>query len=121
MIIAKTEILSNEVMNKCKSKGIEAYTLKNSKANCIAFCSNDRKRREFEVTFLKDAKFRISTRFTGYEKVMINEGDRFFIDNDPDGRRKRFNVNLDSAYAVNKLLIKMLDFGFSEDHETQHI
>lgn len=31
MIIAKIEILSNEVMNKCKSKGIEAYTLKKSK------------------------------------------------------------------------------------------
>ena len=52
---------------------------------------------------------------------MSNEVGRFFIDNDPDGRRKRFNVNLDSDYAVNKLLIKMLDFGFSEDPETQHI
>ena len=48
------EILSNEVLSKCKSKGIEVYTLNKSKANTIAFTTNYRRRREFEITFLRD-------------------------------------------------------------------
>ena len=71
MINARIEILSKEVLSKCKSKGIEVYTLKKSKANTIAFTSNYRRRREFEITFLKDSKYRISTRFLGYKKAML--------------------------------------------------
>ena len=112
MINARMEILNNAVMEKCKSKNIEARVLKNSKANCIAFCSNNRKRREFEITFLKDGIYRISTRFTGYMKVLMKE--RSLIEDvDPDGRRKKYNVTLDTEVAVNKLILEMLDTGFS--------
>ena len=114
MINARMEILNNEVLDKCKSKGIEVYALKKSKSNCISFSTNNRKRREFEITFLKDSKYRISTRFTGYKKVMIENSTNFFVDEDPDGRRKRFNVNLDNEEAVNDMVLRMLEKGFSE-------
>lgn len=120
MINARMEILNNAVMEKCKSKNIEARVLKNSKANCIAFCSNNRKRREFEITFLKDGIYRISTRFTGYMKVLMKE--RSFIEDvDPDGRRKKYNVTLDTEVAVNKLILEMLDTGFSVDPEVHYV
>lgn len=120
MIYARMEILNNEVLEKCKSKNIEARVLNNSKANCIAFCSNNRKRREFEITFLKDAEYRISTRFTGYMKVLMNENS-YIEDVDPDGRRRKYNVTLDTEMAVNKLILKMLDTGFSVDPEVRYV
>ena len=120
MINARIEILSEEVLSKCKSKGIEVYTLKKSKANTIAFTSNYRRRREFEITFLKDSKYRISTRFLGYKKAMLEIEHSVFEDNDPDGRRKRFNVDLYDEGAVNRMIWNMLEHGFSELPVTQH-
>ena len=115
MIYARLDILNDEVLKNCKDRGIEAYTLKKSMANCIAFSSNNRKRREFELTFLKDDNFKVSTRFTGYKLVMMNEKGRYYEDNDPDGRRKRFNAKLNSEAAVNELILKMLELGFSKE------
>ena len=37
-----------------------------------------------------------------------------FVDHDPDGRRIRANVNLDTVGAVNRLVSDMLEYGFSE-------
>ena len=112
-------ILSKEVLNKCKEKGIEVYTLNKSKANTIAFSTNNRRRREFEITFLKDLKYRISTRFVGYKKAMVESGNSVFEDNDPDGRRKRFNVTLTNEVAVNRMIKDMLEYGFSDTPDTQ--
>ena len=120
MIIANMEILTKEVLDKCTSRNVEAYTLKNSKANTIAFSTNNRRRREFEITFLKDACYRVSTRFLGYKSVMAKGDEEFFVDNDPDGRRKKFNVNLDTVGAVNKLILDMLENGFSETPDVQY-
>ena len=39
MTEAKISIVSKEVLNKCKARNIEVYTLENSKANIIAFSS----------------------------------------------------------------------------------
>ena len=114
MIIAKMEILTKEVLNKCKARNIEVYALKNSKANTIAFSTNNRRRRELEITFLKDACYRTSTRFLGYKSVMAKSDGDFFVDNDPDGKRKKFNINLDTIGAVNRLILDMLENGFSE-------
>lgn len=119
MINARMEILSNEVLSKCKSKGIEVYTLKKSKANTIAFTTNYRRRREFEITFLRDSKYRISTRFLGYKKAMMERSNSVFEDNDPDGRRKRFNVDLHDEATVNRMIWNMLEHGFSELPVTQ--
>ena len=120
MVNARMEILSNEALSKCKAKGIEVYILKNSKANTIAFSTNDRKRREFEVTFFKDSKYRVSTRFLGYKKAMMESGVRVFEDNDPDGRRIRFNANLLDEETLNMVIANMLDSGFSEKPNVQH-
>ena len=114
MINARMEILSDEALNKCIANGIEVYTLKRSKANTIAFSTNYRRRREFEVTFLKDSKYRISTRFLGYKEAIKESYPNVFEDNDPDGRRKRFNVNLPDEEAVNQMILNMLEKGFSE-------
>ena len=119
MINARIEILSKEVLSKCKSKGIEVYTLKKSKANTIAFTTNYRRRREFEITFLKDSKYRISTRFLGYKKAMMERSNSVFEDNDPDGRRKRFNVDLYDEGAVNRMIWNMLEHGYSEIPDVQ--
>lgn len=119
MINAQMGILSKEVLIKCKEKGIEVYPLKKSKANTIAFSTNNRRRREFEITFLKDYKYRISTRFTGYKKAMLESGYSVFEDNDPDGRRKRYNVNLSDEAAVNRMILDMLEYGFSDTPDTQ--
>ena len=111
---------NTKVLSKCKSKGIEVYTLKKSKANTIAFTSNYRRRREFEITLLKDSKYRISTRFLGYKKAMMERSNSVFEDNDPDGRRKRFNVDLHDEATVNRMIWNMLEHGFSELPVTQH-
>ena len=51
MINARIEILSKEVLSKCKSKGIEVYTLKKSKSNTIAFTPQiTGEGGEFEIT-----------------------------------------------------------------------
>ena len=119
MINARMEILNTEVLDICKSKCIEVYALQKSKANCIAFSTNNRKRREFEITFLKDSKYRISTRFLGYKKVMVERSTNFFADDDPDGRRKRFNVSLNNEEAVNDMVLRMMEQGFSENPDVQ--
>lgn len=115
MIKARMEILTTEVLNKCKDNDIEVYALKRGKANCIAFTSNNRRRREFEITFLKDSKYRISTRFLGYRKVMADSNVNVIVDNDPDGRRIRYSVYLCDEDAVNRMLLNMLAYGFSQD------
>ena len=114
MTEAKISIVSKEVLNKCKARNIEVYTLEKSKANTIAFSSNNRRRREFEITFLKDAEYRVSTRFQGYKTIMEKSDGNCFVDHDPDGRRMRANVNLDTVGAVNRLVSDMLEYGFSE-------
>ena len=43
----------------------------------------------------------------------------FFTDDDPDGRRKRFNIVLDEKDAVNRLLMRMLEYGFDDMPEVQ--
>jgi len=114
MINARMEILSEEVLSKCKAKGIEVYVLKKSKANTIAFSTNCRRRREFEITFLKDSKYRISTRFLGYKKVMMESMPHFSVFDVPDEGRIRSNVNLPNKDMVNRLILNMLESGFSE-------
>ena len=121
MINAKMELLRKDVLIKSRSLGIEAYVLKNSKANCIAFTSDNRKRREFEITFLKESRYRVSTRFVGYKRVMINSGADYFEDNDPDGKRKRFNVNLAAADKLNQLIMNMLTDGFYEMPDVERL
>lgn len=119
MINARMEIVRKDVLNKCKAKYIEVYILKNSKANCISFSTNSRRRREFEITFLKDSQYRISTRFLGYKNVMMESGADFFEDSDPDGRRKRFNVNLHDEDLLNQMIINMLEYGFSDKPDVE--
>ena len=113
MTEAKISIVNKEVLNKCKARNIEVYTLENSKAYTIAFSSNNRRRREFEITFLKDAEYRVSTRFQGYKTIMEKSDGNCFVDHDPDERRIRANVNLDTMGAVNRLVSDMLEYGFS--------
>ena len=60
-----------------------------------------------------------STRFTGYKKAMLESGYSVFGDNDPDGRRKRYNVNLSDEAAVNRMILDMLEYGFSDTPDTQ--
>ena len=119
MINARMDVLNDEVIQKCRSRNIEVRILKNSKANCMVFTTNNRTRREFEVTFLKGSHFRISSRFLGYKKVMMSDDADFFTDDDPDGRRKRFNIVLDEKDAVNRLLMRMLEYGFDDIPEVQ--
>lgn len=119
MINARIEVLSQKVLEKSRAKNIEVYTLKNSKANCIAFSSVDRRRREFEITFLKNSHYRVSTRFLGYLNVMEAKNLEIISDNDPDGRRKRFSVILTDENAVNRLVYDMLEKGYSKEPVVQ--
>ena len=86
----------------------------NQKIQFSCSSSNNRRRREFEITFLKDAEYRVSTRFQGYKTIMEKSDGNCFVDHDPDGRRIRANVNLDTVGAVNRLVSDMLEYGFSE-------
>ena len=113
MINADLTILSKDVLRACETLNIEIRVLNNSKANCIAFTAKNRKRREFEITFLKNSFFRISTRFIGYKSVFERLGYDVMSDNDPDGRRKRFNIHLSEKDEINILIIEMLKDGFS--------
>ena len=51
---------------------------------------------------------------------MMERSNSVFEDNDPDGRRKRFNVDLHDEATVNRMIWNMLEHGFSELPVTQH-
>lgn len=121
MKLADLNVIDKEVRNKCSSTGIDTYALNNSKANTIAFSSKNCTRREFEVLFLADGRYRVSTRFLGYKKVFELFPLECTCNKDPDGRRKRFSVETKSRTVLNELLLQMVTKGFEPNPRTEQL
>ena len=115
MIQANSNILDDRVKSKCADLGIDIYPLKNSKANTLAFSTNNHRRREFEITFLTDEKYRISTRFLGYRSVFDQASLVYICSDDPDGRRKSYSVETDDRDLLNVLILKMIMSGYEKN------
>ncbi len=105
MIYANLNIISKGTIEMAELLGIDYNILKNSKGNTIAFTSHGHSRREFEVVFLKDGFYKINTRYLAYKSVMKKHFSQVKEVNDPDGRRKGFEVFTRSTYEINELLI----------------
>ena len=121
MVLADTKMIDQEVKRECASSGIDIYSLNNSKANTLAFSSKNRTRREFEVLFLEDGRYRISTRFLGYKKVFELFPLECTCNKDPDGRRKRYSVETKSCTVLNELLLQMVTNGFETKPRTERL
>ncbi len=67
------------------------------------------------LTFLKDRKYLISTRFLGYVDVLIRNGYDVISGNDPDGRRRIYRLKLDDTEKVNSIIYEMLESGYSSN------
>ncbi len=109
---ANTKILSKDVVAKLDSLCIAYYALKKSKSNELAFTSNNKKNREFEIKFLNDGTYKVSTRYLGYKKIMDSTIGFTQKTKDPDQRRYSFSVIVDSKEGLNCMLLEMLNKGY---------
>ncbi len=110
---ANIKILSDENKRLLDSHLIDCYTLNNSKANELAFVSNNHRSREFEVKFMTDGSYRLSTRYLGYKTVMESFAPGFVEKiKDPDGRRYSFRVHVRDEEELNELIGKLLKEGY---------
>ena len=109
---AVPSILSAENRALLDEMIIDCYVLHTSKANELAFASNNHKTREFEIKFMSDDSYRISTRFLGYKRVMERYAGSIETVKDPDGRRYSFRSFVYDEESLNSLLGKMLKEGY---------
>ena len=106
-------------MQKCELLAINVKVLNKSKRNTVAF--KYKRRREFEITFMENGLYRISTRFLGYRNVMYKYKGPVTKTEDPDGRRYNFFVQVYNDKELNKLVWKMLGEGFDLVPKTELI
>ena len=119
---ANIKILSDENKRLLDSHLIDCYTLNNSKANELAFASNNHRSREFEVKFMADGSYRLSTRYLGYKTVMESFAPGFVEKiKDPDGRRYSFRVSVYDDTELNELIYKMLLEGYDPRPKTESV
>ena len=118
---ASIDILSKENKSLLEEIGIDYYVLHNSKANELAFASNNHRNREFEIKYMSDGSYRVTTRFLGYKRIMeqyIGMGEKI---NDPDGRRYGFKVFVYDKVKLNDLINMMLKKGYDPDPKIELI
>lgn len=118
---ASISILSAENKALLESMLIDYYPLHNSKADEIAFSTNGRRTREFEIKFMSDGSYRFGTRFLGYKRVMEKYTGAIEKIKDPDGRRYGFRSVVYDKAGLNALLEKLLTEGFNSDPKIELI
>ena len=118
---ANTDILSSENIDLLDSMMIDCYPLHNSKADELAFASNNHRTREFEIKFMNDGSYRFTTRFLGYRKVMEQYTGTVEKIKDPDGRRYSFKTFVQGENRLNDLIGRMLIEGFDPNPRTELI
>ena len=118
---ASTDILSAENRILLEEMSIDYYVLHNSKANELAFASDSHRNREFEVKFMSDCSYRITTRFLGYKRVMEKYTGMIEKIKDQDGRRYSFKTFVFDEEILNDLIIMMLKEGYDPNPKTETI
>lgn len=100
---------------------VDYYPLHNSKADELAFASDNHRKREFEIKFMSDGSYRFSTRFLGYKHVMEKHTGSIEKIKDPDGRRYGFRSVVYDRAELNALVEELLTEGFDSDPKIELI
>ncbi len=118
---ANKDVLSAENIKLLDSMMIDYYLLHNSKADELAFASDNHRRREFEIKFMSDGSYRFTTRFLGYKRVMEQYVGSVEKIKDPDGRRYGFKSFVYDEEKLNDLINKMLKEGYDKNPKIELI
>ena len=109
---ANKNILSEDNIKLLDKMSIDCYPLHNSKADELAFASNSHRTREFEIKFMSNGSYRLTTRFLGYRYIMEKYTGSVERIKDPDGRRYGFKSFVYDVEKLNDLVNKMLKEGY---------
>ena len=118
---ANKGVLSADNIKLLDEMLIDYYPLHNSKADELAFASNNRRTREFEIKFMNDGSYRFTTRSLGYKRVMEKYFGLTEKIKDADGRRYGFKIFVEDEKTLNDLVEKMLKEGYDPDPKIELI